>query len=234
MLDGRPVDASCPLPYDVPFEIGSFCLTLRQDRAAQPDWGSYPGTAPASRGWSTPALDQRPDGRGREPRVGPGRPSASDRRRRVRPAMAGPRHDEPDQPRRQAPRGGQCERPMGGTLASCRRRAQGPRGTRGSPYRTGARRFRRVSNPCRSRSRRFRVPNQPSGRVSRRRPGRCARTHDADLASARRATPHTRQRRLMNGPRSLIPRMRRLPVQSRLKLAGACFSTRTWPTTTTK
>ena len=35
--------ASCPLPFDVPFRVGRYCLTLRQDRAAEPDWEMYPG-----------------------------------------------------------------------------------------------------------------------------------------------------------------------------------------------
>ena len=28
LLEGRPVEGPCPLPFDVPFRIGSVCLTL--------------------------------------------------------------------------------------------------------------------------------------------------------------------------------------------------------------
>ncbi len=51
-LDGERVAKTCPLPFDVPFAVGPFCLTLRQDRAAQPEWHmSPPEKAPRSR-WS--------------------------------------------------------------------------------------------------------------------------------------------------------------------------------------
>jgi len=45
LLAGQPVDGSCPLPFDVPFRVGPYCLTLRHDRAAEPDWGMYSGPA---------------------------------------------------------------------------------------------------------------------------------------------------------------------------------------------
>ena len=47
-IGGRPVDAACPLPFDVPFRVGDHCLTLRQDRATEPDWDMYSGPVPAS------------------------------------------------------------------------------------------------------------------------------------------------------------------------------------------
>jgi hypothetical protein len=47
LLDGKPVTELCPLPFDVPFRFGRYCLTLRRDRAAAPDWGMYTETAPA-------------------------------------------------------------------------------------------------------------------------------------------------------------------------------------------
>ncbi len=106
LLDGRPVDASCPLPFDVPFRVGHYCLTLRQDRAAEPDWGMYPGPAPLSRAGRRPACDQR--------RRRPAAMTASrtvGRRFRKRPSTPRssrngeprPRHDGPAQPRCQEP-----------------------------------------------------------------------------------------------------------------------------------
>ena len=44
-----PSTAACALPFDVPFRVGRHCLTLRQDRAVDPDWEMYPGPAPADR-----------------------------------------------------------------------------------------------------------------------------------------------------------------------------------------
>ena len=46
LLEGRPVDGPCPLAFDVPFRVGHYCLTLRHDRAAEPDWGMYSGPVP--------------------------------------------------------------------------------------------------------------------------------------------------------------------------------------------
>jgi len=56
-LEGRPVDGPCPLAFDVPFRIGHYCLTLRHDRAAEPDWGMYSGTGPRQLDHITPALE---------------------------------------------------------------------------------------------------------------------------------------------------------------------------------
>ena len=47
LLDGRTVKSPCPLPFGVPFQIGSYCLTLRQDLGAEPNWEMYPASAPA-------------------------------------------------------------------------------------------------------------------------------------------------------------------------------------------
>ena len=44
VLEGRTVQGPCPLPFDVPFQIGPYCLTLRHDVAAEPDWEIYPAT----------------------------------------------------------------------------------------------------------------------------------------------------------------------------------------------
>ena len=45
-LEGRRLNGSCLLPFDVPFRVGPYCLTLRHDRAAEPDWEMYAGPAP--------------------------------------------------------------------------------------------------------------------------------------------------------------------------------------------
>lgn len=42
-----------PLPFDVPFRIGTCCFTLRQNRAAEPDWRMYEAPSPAARTWPT-------------------------------------------------------------------------------------------------------------------------------------------------------------------------------------
>ncbi len=55
VVDGRPVS--------VPFHVGSFCLTLRHDRSADPDWGMYPAASRARPGWPAPAFDERPTAR---------------------------------------------------------------------------------------------------------------------------------------------------------------------------
>ncbi len=45
LLEGRPLCGACPLPFDVPFRIGRYCLTLRRDVAAEPDWELYPASS---------------------------------------------------------------------------------------------------------------------------------------------------------------------------------------------
>jgi tetratricopeptide (TPR) repeat protein len=58
-LDGRPVVTACQLSFDVPFTIGPYCLTLRRDRAAEPDWEMYQGPAPPQLNHSAPMRDVR-------------------------------------------------------------------------------------------------------------------------------------------------------------------------------
>jgi tetratricopeptide (TPR) repeat protein len=57
LLDGRPIGASCPLPFDVPFRVGRYYLTLRHDRAAEPSWEIHPAPAPQERRWTAPAFE---------------------------------------------------------------------------------------------------------------------------------------------------------------------------------
>ncbi|MGP0069176.1 MAG: hypothetical protein ACLQGP_36950 [Isosphaeraceae bacterium] len=45
-LDGRTIKSPCPLPFGVPFRVGSHWLTLRQDLGVEPDWDIYPATPP--------------------------------------------------------------------------------------------------------------------------------------------------------------------------------------------
>ena len=45
-VDGRPLEGARALPYDVPFQVGGYCLTLRQDQTAEPDWSLYALTGP--------------------------------------------------------------------------------------------------------------------------------------------------------------------------------------------
>jgi hypothetical protein len=65
LVQDRPVEGNHPLPFDVPFRIGSCCLTLRQDLAAEPDWGMYQGPsrdeASGRRHDETPARPRRMD-----------------------------------------------------------------------------------------------------------------------------------------------------------------------------
>ena len=56
-IAGQPVDGLCPLPFDVPFRVGPYCLTLRHDRAAEPDWGMYSGPARGQLGRPPRALE---------------------------------------------------------------------------------------------------------------------------------------------------------------------------------
>ncbi len=46
LFEGRPLAGPCPLPFDVPFRLGPYCLTLRHDVAAEPDWELYPASEP--------------------------------------------------------------------------------------------------------------------------------------------------------------------------------------------
>ena len=40
-LGDRSVQCTSPLPFDVPFRVGSYVFTLRRDRASQPDWAMH-------------------------------------------------------------------------------------------------------------------------------------------------------------------------------------------------
>ena len=44
LLDGRPIEGSCPLAFDVPVVVGPFCLTLRNDVSAEPEWEVFPAS----------------------------------------------------------------------------------------------------------------------------------------------------------------------------------------------
>ncbi len=64
VLDGRTVKSPCLLPFGTPFQIGPFCLTLRQDAGADPDWELYPAatTMPSSVPVAPPSqVVQEPD-----------------------------------------------------------------------------------------------------------------------------------------------------------------------------
>ncbi|MGD0044748.1 MAG: FHA domain-containing protein, partial [Isosphaeraceae bacterium] len=41
LVQDRPIEGPCPLPFDVPFRVGSICFTLRQNRSSDPDWEMY-------------------------------------------------------------------------------------------------------------------------------------------------------------------------------------------------
>ncbi len=41
LVQDRPIEGPCPLPFEVPFRIGSICFTLQQNRSADPDWEMY-------------------------------------------------------------------------------------------------------------------------------------------------------------------------------------------------
>jgi hypothetical protein len=45
-LNGQRLGGACVLPFDLPFRVGPYCFTLRQDRSAQPDWQVYAQPAP--------------------------------------------------------------------------------------------------------------------------------------------------------------------------------------------
>ena len=60
VLEGRPLQGPCPLPFDVPFRMGPYCLTLRHDLEAEPDWELYPALAPATSVEPTPEVVPSP------------------------------------------------------------------------------------------------------------------------------------------------------------------------------
>ena len=73
LFEGRPLRAPVPCPSTSRSASGPYCLTLRHDVAAEPDWEMYPASAPSG---------QLVRGRSA---VGPG----STRRRRLRPHLPG-------------------------------------------------------------------------------------------------------------------------------------------------
>jgi hypothetical protein len=83
-LGGRSISGCSLVPFDVPFFVGSYCLTLRHDRTAEPDWENY-GSTVTPRPERTATLisaagpaDERPKPKRREPRA-PETPQAVDR-----------------------------------------------------------------------------------------------------------------------------------------------------------
>src|SRR5262249_18449544 len=69
LLEGRPLNGPCSLPFDVPFRLGASCLTLRHAVAADPDGELYPASAPTVLPESprftepdlSPSVDTEPD-----------------------------------------------------------------------------------------------------------------------------------------------------------------------------
>ena len=59
MVEGRSVNAACPVPFDVPFRVGNHCLTIRQDRTVDPDWQMYPAHVAEHRERSAPLAEER-------------------------------------------------------------------------------------------------------------------------------------------------------------------------------
>ncbi len=58
MVEGRSVNAACPVPFDVPFRVGNHCLTIRQDRTVDPDWQMYPAHVAEHRERSAPLAEE--------------------------------------------------------------------------------------------------------------------------------------------------------------------------------
>ncbi len=46
LVQDRPIERPCPLPFDLPFRIGSIFFTLRQNRSSDPDWEMYRTLSP--------------------------------------------------------------------------------------------------------------------------------------------------------------------------------------------
>ena len=62
LVQDRPIEGPYPLPFDVPFRIGSCCLTLRQNRTADPDWAMYETPSPSHAEWTSAASPASPPG----------------------------------------------------------------------------------------------------------------------------------------------------------------------------
>jgi hypothetical protein len=56
-IDGRSVEETCPLPFDVPFRVGEHWLTLRSSGNSAPDWGEYRAPGPLERPRSASSLE---------------------------------------------------------------------------------------------------------------------------------------------------------------------------------
>ena len=54
LLQDRPIEGPCPVPFDLPFRVGSVCFTLRQNRASEPDWEMYATLSTAQQPRPTP------------------------------------------------------------------------------------------------------------------------------------------------------------------------------------
>jgi len=60
LVHDQAVESPRALPFDAPFSIGSCCLTLRQSRSADPDWGMYQAPTAPERARHNPAGTIRP------------------------------------------------------------------------------------------------------------------------------------------------------------------------------
>lgn len=60
LVQDQAVESPRPLPFDAAFSIGSCCLTLRQSRSADPDWGMYQAPSAPERPKHNPAGTTRP------------------------------------------------------------------------------------------------------------------------------------------------------------------------------
>ena len=178
-----------PLPFDVPFRVGRYCLTLRHDRAAEPDWEMYARARcrlsalvraqlvnTSSRGGARRAMETIVESHRR--RSPPRSSRAAARVRRLEAA----RSRGADPPRRER------ERPLGSTLASGRSRDQGSRTTFEGRSRTQAARLhRRGSTRCRSKKRR--VPCAEPGVVPHAQPPSRGRYQHPRSPRSNRAGP---------------------------------------------
>ncbi|MDR3620366.1 MAG: hypothetical protein P4L85_13530 [Paludisphaera borealis] len=60
VVDGQLIDAARPLPYDTPFRVGPYCLALKRNKFAEPDWRP-PRAAPSVEAKSPPRKVHRPE-----------------------------------------------------------------------------------------------------------------------------------------------------------------------------
>jgi tetratricopeptide (TPR) repeat protein len=76
-LEGQRVDRLCALPFDVPFCVGTYRLTLRKDRSAEPDWSMFRTAAPAEV-YRSIAVDSAGDAPSSMPPIPHGPPVAAE------------------------------------------------------------------------------------------------------------------------------------------------------------